>query len=347
MRRIFYILTVSLLTGQLSAQDIHFSQFYNDPISINSALTGMFNGDQRAVLNYRNQWSSVAVPFTRYAFAFDTRVLNKSRSNFSMGLGITMFRDKAGDTEFGTTNGGLSLSGIMKLDDHQRLSIGVQGNFEQRAINNSKLIWDSQFDGSTYNAALSSGETKDYNTPFSYGDLNAGLCWMYSSSQKTITSNDHFMGQAGVSFNHITQPKLELGNMTDQLYSRITAHSSLSIGLKNTPYAVIPSAVFQWQGPNRDLSFGSLLRYKLKEESKYTGIFKESAVSLGVHVRAGDAIIPSFNYEIANWKLGFSYDSNISDLNDASNGVGGFEISLIFVNPNPFTYGKGHNARFI
>ncbi|HIA36045.1 MAG TPA: type IX secretion system membrane protein PorP/SprF, partial [Flavobacteriales bacterium] len=54
-----------ILVGALSfnsgyAQDIHFSQFYQVPQLINPSLAGGFNGDFRAIVNFRDQWSNVA-----------------------------------------------------------------------------------------------------------------------------------------------------------------------------------------------------------------------------------------------------------------------------------------------
>ena len=52
-----YLLTFALLFFiSLNAQDIHFSQFYASPLTLNPAMTGFVNGDCRAGVIYRNQW---------------------------------------------------------------------------------------------------------------------------------------------------------------------------------------------------------------------------------------------------------------------------------------------------
>lgn len=52
--------------------------------------------------------------------------------------------------------------------------------------------------------------------------------------------------------------------------------------------------------------------------------------------------------EIASFSLGFAYDLNVSGLTAATNGNGGPEIFIRFINPNPFTAGRGtkSSARF-
>ena len=65
------------------------------------------------------------------------------------------------------------------------------------------------------------------------------------------------------------------------------------------------------------------------------------AIAVGTLYRVGDAAIPSVLIEVGSFALGVSYDVNISGLNSVSNGKGGIEIVLRFVNPNPFSYGQG------
>ncbi|MBL4668835.1 MAG: PorP/SprF family type IX secretion system membrane protein [Flavobacteriales bacterium] len=346
MNRIIILLLTCLSLTQLRGQDIHFSQFFNTPLIINPALTGVFGGDQRAMILYRNQWSSIATPYKTYGASFDMRMLDKRNSNFSLGTGLGVYKDIAGDSEYGITNVVLSLSGIIQLDKKQHLTIGIQGGFEQRSINNTALIWDSQYDGSSYNPSLSSHETTNYNQGISNGDLNVGLAWVYSKSQKSIVANDVFSLKLGGVYQHLTQQSLDYGGGLDKLYGKMSFHGESNISIKSTNTSFKPSFIYQKQGPSQEVLVGTLIRYAFGHDSKYTGLMNQTALFVGIHTRLGDAFIPSIGYEIANWKLTFSYDANVSKLASTSNGVGGFEISLIFINPNPFTYGKGNSARF-
>ena len=68
-------MVVSSIT--MYAQDVHFSQFYQTPLFVNPALTGAFSGNQRLILNYKDQWTSFGSPFKTYAFQFDASILKK------------------------------------------------------------------------------------------------------------------------------------------------------------------------------------------------------------------------------------------------------------------------------
>jgi hypothetical protein len=93
------------------------------------------------------------------------------------------------------------------------------------------------------------------------------------------------------------------------------------------------------------ITFGNLFRYQLSDASKYTKLKNSSAVSFGLYYRLKDAIIPMVQFEYQSFALGISYDYNTSKLSAGTNGNGGFEISLRFINPNPFG-GVTSNARF-
>jgi hypothetical protein len=45
-----------MLSEEGKGQDIHFSQYYASPLSLNPANTGNYDGDWRLMNSYRQQW---------------------------------------------------------------------------------------------------------------------------------------------------------------------------------------------------------------------------------------------------------------------------------------------------
>ena len=118
MKRIKHLVVIVfavLGTISMSAQDIHFSQFYLSPLNLNPAMTGVMNCNVRLVGNYRNQWSSVlkSYAYNTYSVSYDQRV-PVGRHDF-FGIGGTFWGDKAGQSEFATLQGRLSLSYSKKM----------------------------------------------------------------------------------------------------------------------------------------------------------------------------------------------------------------------------------------
>ena len=331
-----------------SAQDIHFTMWDAMPITTNPAMTGVFPGDHRGVINYRNQWASIGNPYTTYSFMADAGMFKKKWQNGFMGAGVNVYKDVAGQTDFGTTKISLSLSNIVFLNDKNSASVGLMGSWAQNSISPNNLEWDSQFNGQFFDPNLGSNETMSFQSN-NYFDFSAGALWAYGTGAKTLSSHDEFKMKAGAAFYHVTRPsrEVEFGDL-DKLYSKFALHADAHIGLSNTKMALKPKFISYFQGPTRQIAAGMLFRYMLREESKYTGFFSEMAISFGGYYRVGDAFAPSAEFEIAGLAIGVAYDMNVSGLNAATNGNGGPEVFLRFISPNPFSYGRGtkSNARF-
>ena len=332
-------------TSELKAQDIHFTMYDAMIMTTNPATAGVFNGDFRSVLNYRSQWGSISNPYRTYAIMFDGGLLKNKWKNGYIGAGISAFKDVAGTTNFGTTKINLALSSVLFLDDKNSASVGLMGSWGQTSMSPDNLEWDSQFNGQNFDASLSSNELFAFENS-NFFDFSAGALWSYGKGAKTLSSQDEFNIQSGVAFYHITRPnqQLEFGDV-DKLYSKLAFHTEAHIGISNSKLAFRPKFLAYLQGPTRQLLGGLMVRYTLQEESKYTGAFKGAAISLGTYYRFGDAFAPAIELEIASFSLGFAYDLNVSGLTAASNGKGGPEVFIRFINPNPFVSGKGTKSR--
>lgn len=344
MKRILLPLAFSLFSLFLNAQDIHFSQFYQSPLQVNPSLTGVFNGDFRASVNYKDQWKSITETnptYRTYAISLDGGLFKKRWQNSYLGAGLFVYSDKAGDANMGTTKADFSLSSILLVAEGHMVTIGLQGGYAQRTVdvNNPELRWESQYQNETYTPGIASGETVAY-APFGFADFSLGASWNYGSDESAIFKNNKFRANAGVAYHHLNQPTQKF-NVSEKLYSKIVGHAGLYIGMSNSNIAVLPSAIYFQQGNLRETNFGALVRYTLVESSKYTGIMKESAFYLGGYYRLGDAFIPSMMIDFSNFNMGVTYDINISKLKTATNAKGGMEVSLRFITPNPFNYKFG------
>lgn len=184
---------------------------------------------------------------------------------------------------------------------------------------------------------------------FSYVDFSAGLSYSYGVGQTNMTSNDGVKANFGAAIFHVNEPNMsyygESGPGT-KLYMRYVAHGYFDYGIPNSNIGLVPAFVYYMQGPATEFDLGMKIRYALKQESKYTGFNKGTAIDIGGYYRVGDAAIVLTQIEFANYALGFSYDFNTSALTPATTGRGGFELSLRFINPNPFGASAGTKSMF-
>ncbi len=80
MRKATLLLTIILWSVISFAQDIHYSQFYASPLTLNPALTGVNECNYRIGAMYRNQWKSVTTPYQTPSISFE---INHGQKFFS------------------------------------------------------------------------------------------------------------------------------------------------------------------------------------------------------------------------------------------------------------------------
>ncbi len=341
------------------SQDIHFSQFLEDPLDLNPALCGAFPGLIMGELNYRNQWSSVmnglGDAYNTMAATFEYHNIMKNWTKGYVSPGINFFDDKSGDGQLQIAQVNFSLASGIYLNDKNCLAVGLQAGWAQHSIDMANLTWDNQYIGGSYVPGASSGEPA--GSSFSYFDFAAGILYHFGTGQSTMTSNNQIKADIGAAVYHISEPEMSfyqgdnfLGNtnyytvngknnengVATRLYMKYVLNGDVTYSIPNSNIAVVPAVAFFDQGPAQELDMGAKFRYLLRMESKYTGVNKGSAFDLGGYYRWNDAFIILTGLEFGSYSLGLSYDVNISGLNQASNGRGAFEISLRFINPNPF-----------
>ncbi len=332
----FLSLPLFFLPLFLSAQDVHFSQLTETNLLLNPAEAGLGH-DILAELNYKDQWRSISTTsaYKTFNVSTDFALFKKSNGN-RLGLGVNVFSDKAGDAGMSTTTGNLHLSGVLAANDNNLFSIGIYGGFGQRSLQYSALNWDNQYDGMHYNSSLPSGEPQTFSN-HNYLDMGAGVAWFYGKGHSTMTSNDQRTFNIGFSVQHLNQPSYSFyGDGGQRLPMKYVAHGTADFGVRNYSLVLEPSYLVMVQAGHHEIDAGMLVRYIFQDASKYTGRKKPSSFGLGGYYRVNDAFVLDTRYEFSNYSLGMSYDINMSNLKTASRAKGGFEVSLRFMNPNPF-----------
>lgn len=331
------VFVICLLFAQIAnAQDVHFSQWSAAPIYTNPANAGVFDGVQRVILNYRNQWPSIGAPYKTIAFAYDMPVYfgNKysKKTNSYLGLGITGLHDKAGDAALTNNQLGVTLSSVVRLSKKYTLSVGLQGMVLHRAINLNEVFNQSQYAGAGgFNDNILSNEV--YNGNKVNMDISAGVYLESSPSRRTQSRTNKLTWNIGLAAFHITRPSQNLLlNSADPLHIKLVAQGKMRMDMMNGKYSFMPQAFVMRQGPNMEINTGGMYRMRVKDGSRITIFYTEQAISFGLHYRFKDALIPSFIYEVNNWAIGVSYDVNVSSFTLASNARGGFELSMKYCN---------------
>jgi len=315
-----------LAIGSVQAQDIHHTQYFASPLTLNPALTGLTKGDLRASLNYRAQWYSVSAnPYMTAVGSFDMATMKgKLPEGDALGVGLVLAYDKSGAGALQNTTVGLSVAYHKSFGSEKQhtLSLGVQGMLVQKSIDFNALKFEDQLDPATGNIDRPTGENFP-NKDLTYPDFNLGL--MYSGR-----INEHGTAYAGVAYHHLTRPVEQFlsGGDEHRLHSRINAYLGGSFDL-NPNTVLYASGQYQSQAGATEVMLGAAAGFVLNpgHDPEYQS---NTVFYLGAWYRYGDAICPYIGFEWTKMTLGLSYDVNASSFTAATGGQGAYELSLTF-----------------
>ena len=317
------IIAIFFAVDSVQSQDIHFTQFYASPLTLNPALTGLFDGDWRFTGNYRNQWRSIGdIPFTTFSLGFDKPIRIYSEQ---LNIGVVFLNDQSGIVNL-TTNrfyGNISYS---KKIGKQLFSIGIQPGYIMEGYDLNKYSFNEQFDlgnkSNMFNKTFNAFET--LNDGLSFFDLNSGVYW-----NGKLT--DAFSPFVGFTLYHITRPNRSFSKVKSDttrfgLRNAVQIGASIKLGQRTR---LKPNIINMYEKGATEMLAGSNIEYDLTSSSIKTvyagaeGRYGWNNTFDATTIIAG-AIWKSFN-------VGFSYDLNMSNLRTATDMKGAWEISVIYI----------------
>ena len=322
MKKIFTLVLCGMVVITASAQDIHFSQFYETAILRNPALMGTYKGDYKVVAVYRSQWDAISKPFRTGMISGETRLPVKGQSGDYFTAGILTFFDRAGSIDLQTVGIYPSLSFSKYLSEESRtfITAGFTGGFIQRSFDPSKMTTNLQYESGRHNPILPTGESFSNNRLTNW-DLGAGIAVNSAAYEERLTY------YAGISSYHFSSPKVSFDQ--NNTFARLDVKWNISGGGSyrlTDQYGIRAHLNYSRQGVYNEFILGGLLGWKRITNNEAD---PELSVYGGVFYRFNDAAIPTFKVDYKNLSITTSYDFTISSLRPANNGNGGFEISVM------------------
>jgi type IX secretion system PorP/SprF family membrane protein len=118
----------------LHAQDTHFSQYNATPLSINPALTGIYDGTFRFTNTYRSQWGGLGKGYSTVYSSLDFPMGKTKQKNHYWGAGLVFNTDKAGEIGYYTTQVQASVAFTTALNEYAThfISFGTQVGLSQK-----------------------------------------------------------------------------------------------------------------------------------------------------------------------------------------------------------------------
>jgi len=301
---ILFFLTVSNSQGQ----EAHFSQFYANPIYMNPAFAGTINCPRFSV-NFRDQWPAFKNNFLTFSTSYDQHI-----PVLHGGIGVLVSADLQGEGGIiQTYNAGAMYNFRIQAAQNFNLQFAVQGNFIHTSLNWHKLTFASQLHGIPVDPQLPA----DLMERQSQFDLAIGAVG--------YTPYLYF----GLAVHHLLPLKMRFLERSPDIWGlKWTAHAGGKIIIARKKkgetnfgdISLYPNAIFMSQG-----------KFHYLHEGFYFSFYPFTIGAWMRHNFEGlDAFIISCGIEYKIFRVGYSYDFNLSQLERTG---GAHEISLQFVIP--------------
>lgn len=314
-RLLFLLSFVACFCQKVQAQDVHWSQYFNNPIYSSPANTGNYNADIRLIGNYRNQWRSVTIPYSTLQLSGE--YIAKNFHNLSFG--VQFLNDAVGDGKLTTNELVLTAAKEMPLSfsPNTKFRIGAALGFQSKRLNPNAFYFDKQFINGEFEATAFNGET---NLGAKKSSLSSGI----GATASHPLSKKHSLNASLGIFN-LSRPNQGFygAKVTRDLRSTLSLEDDFAF---SSTLHFQPGILLNKQGKYTEFILGSRIQYLLDPKPK-----DYKALHGGLHYRMKDALYLYLGLEYESWLFGFSYDFNFSKLTPASNVRGGFELSLRYL----------------
>ncbi|MGK7396293.1 MAG: PorP/SprF family type IX secretion system membrane protein [Candidatus Cyclobacteriaceae bacterium M3_2C_046] len=327
--RIFFLALLFLtLQLKLQAQDPVFSQFYNAPVYLNPALIG--DEDNVALnISHRSQWESLHFPYQNSQASFIYPIFNSIHEapvNHIGGMALSFYNNVAGTNKnFKTLGGNASFAYNLQLesDNINRISFGMQIGFINKRVDPEGLQWGSQYDPFVgWNAAEIPAEVSQFQDR-TYLDITPGIFWRFYNKRRNAFIQSAY---SGIAVSHLNNPNESVLQGQDyNLPLLYKYHGGMIFGLSDRA-SVSANVLSIVQDRENQTNFGAFLSYLISNEMN--GTFGNVIARIGGWYRRNDAFILSTEFLTNTFQFGFSYDWNVTSLNNFEPGTGAYEISL-------------------
>jgi type IX secretion system PorP/SprF family membrane protein len=318
-----YFLTVLMIflgacAMSAGAQDLHFSQFMNSPLTTNPANTGFIpDGDYRLGINYRNQWSALmAVPYKTMSVFGDVQLMKDRFENGWIGAGGLILKDVAGSGNLTSTKIYGSVAYHQMIGYSSLLSLGFNVGYANKQINTANLKFPDQFDGKFFDSKQPTSVMLD-RTNIGYLDMQVGMNYAYFPTENIYVN-------AGFSAHHVNSPQesfFDNPNGDNRVPVRSIGFLNGSIKL-NDEWIINPNAYFTTQAKSYEGVIGLNAHYNLSGDG-------ENVLIAGMYYRYNESLIPLIGLGYKDFIFSFTYDATMTSLKNYNGTRGAFEFSLV------------------
>ncbi|HEY1040567.1 MAG TPA: PorP/SprF family type IX secretion system membrane protein [Bacteroidia bacterium] len=315
------LFSLFLCANIVLSQDIHFTQYYFSPHSLNPANTGNYSGDYRGFINYRSQWKEIDKAYKTMSAGAD---MNFYPMNQKVSGGIYFVNDKSGGN---LVQNKIFISGAA----HKKIAgfdinVGIQPGLVMKSIDFNAHSFPNQLNWNTgyFDNTLPNYET-GVNQKTTFLDINAGA----SVSKRFQKLEAEF----GFAMFHLNKPRESFLDNDNKLPLRQIYHAEVRYYV-NSKFAIKPHTMIDATSKASDWITGVTAEYTLNQTPFFTNTVFAGFMWRDGFKRITDAGMFTAGFKYLNYTFGFSYDVNVSKLHTATDYKGAMELALIYTAKN-------------
>lgn len=261
-----------------NSQDFHFSQFYNNQVFLNPAMSGLAFGP-RISLHYRNQYPGIGAGaesgYTTYAVAYDQHI-----EKINSGFGVLAMMDRTANGIYNRYNIFLTYAYQIRLSRKLGLKIGVYGGLNSANLDWNKLKFYDQIDpvngffGNIATTEVPPASLSNNNFDGGFGFLFFNQNFYAGVTMRHLTFQKNFFYNS----NNLSLTPLYLGShagMIKMFNKRNKTYLALNLNyaFQYKNHELVPVALFNYELINMGMGF----RHTFKELESlifYLGVTK-------------------------------------------------------------------------
>jgi len=323
----------------MTAQDVHFSYYQFAPSTVSPALTGAYYGNIRATVLRRSQWFNIGGDshdgFNTLNLLLDGNIPFGLKEGDWISVGMNLMKEEktAGIAKLRRGFSGLSAAYHLTLGKQQASVFTISAKYGK---------YSNVFQNDVTTISQANVESGDFMGAFVDSDEMKFQLIAAENGEVTEDSNDIHLGfmystpvgkqsdlRIGFSSDHLLAPRLnsQIDSITGQttgarIDRRINGFIQYYTDL-NSKLTFNPTLLYQKMGSASNLLLQGLFSYHHNKS-------KDLYLNFGLGVRvASNMDIPIYlGADFKDWRIGLSFDLNVSGLSGSTNNAGAYELGI-------------------
>lgn len=299
------------------AQDVHLTQFYTSNISLNPAFTGHYDGDIRATLNARTQWS-------QFLKAVKTSMFSVEKKYFKhldeLGVGVIFVSDFFNPSFLRSNRINLAVA-YQRDFSKNKIRVGLSGGPVFKSIDLSKQTTPDQWNypSGEFDQSIPMGET-NINGSWGYADVNLGVGYSRKFFKWKV--------DGGYAVFHINRPNEKFTSNSLNVPMRHVFNVSVIRNLTPSLW-ISPHLLFMKTARATDFLMVLKANKRLNKKVTVAGgpAYRGSPVN-------SDAVVAVAGLYYERFFFGLSRDFIVSNLRKGTNNKHAWEVALTYTTPS-------------